>query len=400
MSVKIGWAEVDITPSQKINLAGQFYERVSDVIESRLYVTAFALESGNDQMIICSCDLGGVAQNLNRLVKEKLKDQLPFSTDKVILSAIHTHTSYTYKQVRTLGYALQENYLRKTLPKDMEYLSKTCGEKAMSPEDALDFLVEKIAEAVLLAWENRAESFYQCAFGRAAVGMCRRAVYDDGSAKMWGETNLANFSHLESGNDSGIELIYVFDKDKRLNGVVANIACPAQVVEQRYFISSDYWGKVKENLEKRFGRKIFVLGLCSAAGDQCPRDLIRWVEPETPVEDPNIDHLYPIERRADPSMFDLSGLKVVGRRISDEIVSVFQELDLTKMKNEGFLLHETVKRIEKRRRDKRTGRFKKVFFNGKIYVLTGLVFGKGHRVRVLRSYKDNAVLLQGHFFVV
>ena len=340
--IKMGWAEVDITPNQKINLAGQFYERVSDVVESRLYATAFALESGEDQMIICSCDLGGVAQNLNKMVKERLQGKLPISTDKVILSAIHTHNSYTYKQVRTLGYTLHENYLRKTLPKDMEYLSKTSGEKSMDPEDALYFLADKIAEAVLLAWENRKEGYYQCAFGRAPVGMNRRVLYDDGSAKMWGETNLANFDSLEGGNDSGIELLYTFDENRNVSGVIANIACPAQVVEQRYFISSDYWGKVKENIEKHFGKKVFVLGLCSAAGDQCPRDLVRFVEPETPVEDPHIHHLYPVERRADPSMFDISGLKVVGRRISNEIISVFEELDLFKMKNEGVLIHETV----------------------------------------------------------
>ncbi|MBO5713868.1 MAG: hypothetical protein J6R83_00385, partial [Clostridia bacterium] len=80
--IKIGWAEVDITPNEKIGLAGQFYERVSDVVESRLYVTAFALESNDDQMIIASCDLPGVAQNLNKMVKEKLKNILPISTDK------------------------------------------------------------------------------------------------------------------------------------------------------------------------------------------------------------------------------------------------------------------------------------------------------------------------------
>lgn len=339
--LKIGWAEVDITPNQKINLYGQFYERVSDVVESRLYVTAFALESGDEQMIICSCDLTHVAQNLNNMVKEILKEKLPISTDKVILSAIHSHTSYTYKQVRTLPMAM--NYLKTVLPKDMEYLSKTSREVAMDPEDALNFLAEKIAQAVLLAWENRTEGFFKCAFGRAAVGMCRRAVYDDGSAKMWGETNLANFSHLESGSDSGIEIIYTFDKNRNINGVIANIACPAQVVEQRYFISSDYWGKVKDNLEKYFGKKIFVLGLCSAAGDQCPRDLIRWVEPETPVEDPNVNHIYPIERRADPSMFDVSGLKVVGKRISNEIISVYEELDLSQIKDQAPLIHKTMR---------------------------------------------------------
>ena len=48
--IKMGWAEVDITPSEKISLAGQFYERVSNVVESPLTVTAFAVESGDDQM--------------------------------------------------------------------------------------------------------------------------------------------------------------------------------------------------------------------------------------------------------------------------------------------------------------------------------------------------------------
>ena len=338
--LKIGWAEVDITPSEKINICGQFYERVSDVVESRLYATAFALESDNEQMIICSCDTAHVAQNLNKMVKERLKGKLSISTDKVILCAIHTHNSYTYKQVRTLPMAM--NYLKTVLPKDMEYLSNTSGEKAMDEEVALNFLADKFAEAVLLAWENRTEGYFQCAFGRAAVGMCRRVVYDDGITKMWGETNLSNFSHLEAASDSGIELIYTFDENKNVNGVIANIACPAQVVEQRYFISSDYWGKVKENLEKHFGRKIFVLGLCSAAGDQCPRDLIRWVEPETPVEDPNIKHIYPVERRADPSMFDISGLKLVGKRISNEIISVFEELDLSKMKDQALFVHQTM----------------------------------------------------------
>ena len=338
--IKIGWAEVDITPNEKIGLAGQFYERVSDVVESRLYVTAFALESNDDQMIIASCDLPGVAQNLNKMVKEKLKNKLPISTDKVIISATHTHTSYLYKQERTLPQAMA--YLKSVLPSDMEYEAKTSGEKFMEPEDALLFLADKITQAVLLAWENRTDGYFKSAFGRAAVGMCRRACYDDGSAKMWGETNLANFSHLESGNDSGIELMYIFDKDKQLNGVIANIACPAQVLEQRYVISSDYWGKVRENIQKHFGRKIFVLGLCSAAGDQCPRDLIRWVEPETFVEDPNVNHKYIIEHRADPSMFDISGVKVVGKRISNEIISVFEDLDLSKMKNQGVLEHRTL----------------------------------------------------------
>ena len=344
--IKIGWSEVDITPKQKISLAGQFFERISDQVESPLSVVAMAVESGDEQMIIVGCDLVAIGVNLNEAVKERVRDKIDISTDKIIISAIHSHTSYLYKRMGVLAKKLSGGlnntleYLKTVLPKDMEYQPLVSREKCLSPEDALEFLTEKIAEAIVLAWNNRKPAYYQNAFGRAVVGMNRRACYDDGSAKMWGDTNMANFDALEAGNDSGVELIYTFDENKQLTGVVANIACPAQVVEHRSFISSDYWGKVRENLEKKFGRNIKVLGLCSAAGDQCPRDIIRWVNPETPIDDPNIKRNNYIERRADPSMFDISGLKVVGKRISNEIINVYEELG-NDFKDEGILIHET-----------------------------------------------------------
>ena len=144
---------------------------------------------------------------------------------------------------------------------------------------------------------------------------------------MWGDTNLAGFTELEGGNDSGIEMLFTYTPDKALTGVIANVACPAQVLEHRSFISSDYWGKVKEKLRKVYGKEIFVLGLISPAGDQCPRDLIRWVDPETPINDPNIHRENVPFRRADPSMFDLSGCRKAGRRIADEILYALEEVE-------------------------------------------------------------------------
>ncbi len=343
--IKIGWSEVDFSPEKgtKISLAGQFYERITDEVESPITATAFALECGDEQMIICSCDLVSVGENLNKLVKEKVCKEIELSPDKIIISAIHTHTSYVYSR-KEEGKPVKKSslaYLQEIIPEDMQYVPLVSNEKCLSPEDSLDFLVDKISQAIIKAWNNRSEGYYQNAFGRAVVGHCRRVCYDDGSAAMWGDTNSANFTELEAGNDSGIELIYTFDKNKNINGVIANVACPAQVVEQRSFISSDYWGKVKENLEKHFGKKIFVLGLISAAGDQCPRDMIRWVNPETPIDDPNVKRENYIERRQDPSMYDISGLKLVGKRISNEIISVFEDLDENKI-NQSVLEHKTI----------------------------------------------------------
>ena len=224
MAIKMGWAEVDITPKKgtKIGLAGQFFERITDEVESPITVTAFALEGDGEKMVVASCDLVAVDRRMHTLVKAKVESVYPELKGKVITNAIHTHTSYVYKR-EFIDPNSSLSVLKNILPEGMEYKPLVSNEKMLDPEVARDFLVEKIAQAVCKAWEDRTDGYYANAFGRAAVGMCRRVCYDDGSAKMWGDSNLANFEELESGNDSGIELIYTFDKNKELNGVIANI---------------------------------------------------------------------------------------------------------------------------------------------------------------------------------
>lgn len=231
--------------------------------------------------------------------------------------------------------------LEEFLPQDKLYVSNvTVDDNILTPEEGTELVTDEIALAAKRAWDNRQEAYYTNEFGRAAVGMCRRVCYDDGSAQMWGDTNTANFVALEGGNDSGIELIYTFDKDKKLTGVVANIACPAQILEQRNLISADYWGRTKAILREKLGADIYLLGLCGAAGDQCPRDLVRWVEPETPIDDPNVKRPNVIKHKADPSMYDISGCNRVGKRIANEIISVYEEI--TELKDTAIFEHKIV----------------------------------------------------------
>jgi len=57
--------------------------------------------------------------------------------------------------------------------------------------------------------------------------------------------------------------------------------------------------------------------------------MIRWVQPESPINDPNIKRTNPVERGADPSMFDLSGCIKAARRIKDEILYALEEVTET-----------------------------------------------------------------------
>ena len=343
----IGWAEESIVPDKKVSLAGQFYERISDYVESDISATAMAVEADGDAMIMVSVDISSMSLSLIEYARKKfaaLTDEV--DPRKIIVCATHSHTSLKVSAEvsvsgEKLGRSPTVKILEEFLPKGKMYTPKvTADESVINIDEANELVTDKIALAAKKAWDNRQESYYANEFGRAVVGMCRRVSYDDGSAQMWGDTNTANFVSLEGGNDSGIELIYTFDKNKKLTGVVANIACPSQILEHRSFISSDYWGRTKANIREKFGSDVFLLALCGAGGDQCPRDLVRWVNPETPIDDPNVKRPNLLDRKADPSMYDISGCNRVGKRIANEIISVYEEI--TELKDSAPFVHKII----------------------------------------------------------
>lgn len=338
--IKIGWSEISITPDKKVSLAGQFAERISQYVEKPLMATAMAIDSGDDCAILCSCDLGSVGWNLLVAVRQRLTELgAEFDVSKVILSAIHTHTGPGHGPVRRVdvenpnlggnaAFTVLRTMLESYLKPGHKYVEKenvSENPEIATAQEVFDLLVDRLSRVILEAWAGRKAGSFANAFGRVAVGMCRRAAYSDGTAQMWGDTNTAVFTELEGGSDSGVELLYVFDEKKKLTGVVVNLACPAQCVQHRLFVSPDFWGEVKVRLRKHFGEELFVLPQCSAAGDQCPVDLIRWVEPESDLNDPNCKRVNPPKRKADPSMFDLDGMYRVGRRIACEIIQVWED---------------------------------------------------------------------------
>ncbi len=323
--VKIGWSEVSITPTEKIRLAGQFYERISEYVETPITVTAMAVQSGKEQMILCSVDITSIDFSLVKLVRDKISANRPdIDGKKIILAATHTHNSFEYEKEKQFGLSALARFLGEEDNYNAEEDEKN---GIMSGARATEFLVEKIYSAATAAFDAREEAVLANGFGRAAVGMCRRVVYKEGCAKMWGDVNSPDFKELEGGNDSGIELLFTYDTSKKLKGIAVNIACPSQVLEHRRFISSDYWGKLKILLREEFGEDLKILGLCSPAGDQCPRDLIRWISPETPIEDPNIKRNNPLPRISDPSMFDIRGRDKVASRIATEIIDAYNDID-------------------------------------------------------------------------
>ncbi len=175
----------------------------------------------------------------------------------------------------------------------------------MHPEDYTDFLVERIVSVVEEAWGSLEPAGVSWALGHAAVGFNRRVVFEDGEAVMYADSNTPRFRSLEGTQDHGVEMLFLWDADDQLTGIVINPACPSQVVENKLLVSADYWSAARDRLRATYGADLYVLPLCSAAGDQSPRDLVR-------------------RGRGEPNMRDWVGLEEMGRRIARAVDYVYE----------------------------------------------------------------------------
>jgi hypothetical protein len=68
-------------------------------------------------------------------------------------------------------------------------------------------------------------------------------------------------------------MLFTWDERGQLTGLVANVACPAQVMEAEYVVSGDFFGELRKRIQAAYGAQVNLLPQVSAAGDQSPRNL-------------------------------------------------------------------------------------------------------------------------------
>lgn len=277
----VGGAATSITPAQPVALDGQMVTRIARTVESPVTATALALESREgekvlDQAILVSCDLVAIRVGVLEAVRQRLHKRLPdFPMNKLILNATHTHTA----PVTAEG--------RYQIPKD----------GVMQPAEYVEFLAERVAEVAAKAWAARQPGSVGWGLGHAVIAQNRRAVYANGEARMYGRTNDPRFRGLEGHEDDGVEVLFFWDRNKRLLATAINISCPAQEVEGRSAVNADFWHEVRLALRKQYGKDLLVLGWIGAAGDQSPHLMYRKAAEERMRKLRGLTRLEEIARR-------------------------------------------------------------------------------------------------------
>jgi hypothetical protein len=249
--LKIGWATRDMTPTRPVMLQGQRHRRIATKALDPLTVTALAIEGGQpvDCAILVSCALPFIPDSILLPVRERLAKLLPaVPSDKIVLNATHTHTAFV------------------TEP---GFYDPPDGD-VMTPAECAELAVTTIVAAAAAAWQGRAPQSIARAYGQAVVGHNRRAIYADGSGAMYGDISRPDFVSIEGFEDHSLDMLFTWNAAGKLTGIVIDIPCPAQVVENLFEISADYWHEVSVELRKRFGPSLEILGLCGGAGDISP----------------------------------------------------------------------------------------------------------------------------------
>ena len=155
----IGWAEESIVPEKKVSLSGQFFERISEYVESEITVTAMAVEADGDQMIMVSADLTSIHGYIMDIAREKFAALVPdVDPRKLMIGATHTHTSHTLGNSRKTGLSTistARSILEEFLPEGKSYETLvTPDSSVMTPTEATEFVTDKIALAAKRAWEK------------------------------------------------------------------------------------------------------------------------------------------------------------------------------------------------------------------------------------------------------
>lgn len=284
--LSIGWAARDITPTGRAILSGQYYDRLARSIRDPLRVTVWAVESAGatqtrDQALFVSADLVCLSSAFQDKVRERLQRQVPdFDTRKLVVNVTHTHAAPAPE------------------PSLIPWLEKP----GAAAERYRALVLDQTVAAAVAAWKARRPGGISPARGQAVLGHCRRPIYADGTAMMYGKTDRPDFIGLEGSEDQGVELLFCWDAAKKLTGLIVNIACPAQIMEAGYVVTADLFGELRRQLARRLGKNVFVLAQVSAAGDQSPRDLTR-------------------ANHGGPTFWDEAGLVEKGRRLTEAVLA-------------------------------------------------------------------------------
>lgn len=240
--VRAGFARVDITPEQPVNLAGYASRKeLSEGIHDPLAARAVALEQDRSHLVLISTDnlgfYGGTAETMRAAILEAcgLKDS------ELFLCAIHTHSAPTL--------ALNES---RAHTNNVAYTKS---------------LERKLVELVKRALANVSPVQAGVSFGSSPVGVNRR----ERAPNEGGEATIKLGRNPGGPCDPEVQVLkFTNGQEKPVAILFAYATHSTSLGPKNLVVSGDVHGTAEYFLERHLGQELIAPGFAGASGDIDP----------------------------------------------------------------------------------------------------------------------------------
>lgn len=170
--LKVGVAQVEITPPLGFPMAGYYHERLATGQKDPLWAKAVVIQQGDTQAAWVACDLTGIAIDLSTQVRQRAAEQTGIPAANIVLSATHSHTAPDY--TKSLYLHLGPKELLKT-------------EQDQTRANYAGQLIANTVQAIVNAQKNAqpAQLLFGTGTQKEPISFCRRFVMRDGSVRTW-----------------------------------------------------------------------------------------------------------------------------------------------------------------------------------------------------------------------
>ncbi|MCA8994885.1 MAG: neutral/alkaline non-lysosomal ceramidase N-terminal domain-containing protein [Planctomycetaceae bacterium] len=260
VTLRVGLAEVDITPPMGFPMAGYYHERLAEGTIDPLNAKAIVFRDGDRAAALVVCDLIGISTDLSREVRRRASMATGIPAEHIVISATHSHTAPDYMKELYL-------YLGK---KEQEPLRARYIEKLIA--GPVDAITQAHAGAVPSSLASGA------ATQTTPVSFNRRFVMRDGSVRTWQSLSNPEVVRAAGPIDSKIELLTVRDSENgSVRGVFSNFALHLDTVGGMRW-SADYPFFIERTLRASLGPNvvsIFGTGCCGDINHVDPASTVR-----------------------------------------------------------------------------------------------------------------------------
>jgi hypothetical protein len=254
-ALRVGMAEVDITPPVGFPMAGYYHERLADGAIDPLKAKAIVFRDGPTEAALVVCDLIGIATDLSQAIRKRASEKTGIPASHIVISATHSHTAPDY---------MKELYLKLGGEKQETLRAEYIEKLTNGPVDAIVQAHAAAQPATLNSGSATQE---------IPVSFNRRFVMRDGSVRTWMNLEHPDVVRAAGPIDPEISVLTIRDQTGKATGILSNFALHLDTVGGMKW-SADYPFFIEQTLRKTNGPgmiSIFGTGCCGDINHSDPR---------------------------------------------------------------------------------------------------------------------------------